>query len=546
MKKLFLLLILVISSNFHALSVTQNYKPNSDPFTNYDYLWNYFDRHYSLFDAKQINWDSLYPVYRNMITATTNDEQLFDIMSGLLSNLNDNHVNLRYGNNKFNAGILQRLEMQDFSLDVIKNKYLKEYKTKLNRDEGRSLLQYGRLDDSTGYIHISGFNGVDEITKAMDEILEEFKNMKQIIVDVRSNGGGDDKVANTIANRFAAEKRLFMTTRIRYGISHTDFSTLKYWYTKPEGKTQFLKPVILLTHRHSISAAENFTLAMRTLDNVTILGDTTSGAFSDRDTENLPNGWQFTISYKLFSDQNGICFEGIGLAPDISKLNTKEDIAKERDMVLEYAIGYLNMGTSNSKTYHATVPSKESIAEIILSSGNSTNTNDLMSSLKTKLSENPDRYYLNDDEMREAAFMFMFMGKPSDAAEVLKFNNEINTNSFYYYSLEYLRLLIINDIKSAELVFNEAVQSKISDFLIKEGTVNNIGYFFMNAGMLDRAIEVFKAGTLTFPDSFNVYDSLGEAYMKLGNKELAKKNYEKSLELNPENENARTMLEKLK
>lgn len=60
------------------------------------------------------------------------------------------------------------------------------------------------------------------------------------------------------------------------------------------------------------------------------------------------------------------------------------------------------------------------------------------------------------------------------------------------------------------------------------------------------AIEIFKLNVEQFPNSFNVYDSLGEAYMMDGNTKLAIENYEKSLELNPNNENAKKMLEKLK
>jgi cytochrome c-type biogenesis protein CcmH/NrfG len=48
-----------------------------------------------------------------------------------------------------------------------------------------------------------------------------------------------------------------------------------------------------------------------------------------------------------------------------------------------------------------------------------------------------------------------------------------------------------------------------------------------------------------YPQSANVYDSLGEAHMTDGQKKLAIQNYKKSLELNPDNNNAKEMLEKL-
>jgi tetratricopeptide (TPR) repeat protein len=64
--------------------------------------------------------------------------------------------------------------------------------------------------------------------------------------------------------------------------------------------------------------------------------------------------------------------------------------------------------------------------------------------------------------------------------------------------------------------------------------------------MITAAIEVFKMNVEMNPQSANAYDSLGEAYMKAGDDENAIKNYEKSLELNADNDNAKKMLKKLK
>jgi tetratricopeptide (TPR) repeat protein len=79
-----------------------------------------------------------------------------------------------------------------------------------------------------------------------------------------------------------------------------------------------------------------------------------------------------------------------------------------------------------------------------------------------------------------------------------------------------------------------------------EASVNALGYRLMNANRLDEAIEIFKLNVEAFPRAWNVYDSLGEAYMKKGNRELAIKNYEKSLELNPQNGGARDALHRLR
>ncbi|HEY7543309.1 MAG TPA: tetratricopeptide repeat protein [Blastocatellia bacterium] len=79
-----------------------------------------------------------------------------------------------------------------------------------------------------------------------------------------------------------------------------------------------------------------------------------------------------------------------------------------------------------------------------------------------------------------------------------------------------------------------------------EAQVNALGYRLMNANRLDDAIEIFKLNVEAYPRSWNVYDSLGEAYMNKGNRELAIKNYEKSLELNPQNGGAMDALHKLR
>ncbi|HSI70329.1 MAG TPA: serine hydrolase [Gillisia sp.] len=81
---------------------------------------------------------------------------------------------------------------------------------------------------------------------------------------------------------------------------------------------------------------------------------------------------------------------------------------------------------------------------------------------------------------------------------------------------------------------------------LKEGEMNQIGYQLLQNGKTKEAIEVFKINVEEFPDSWNTYDSLGEGYMKDGQKENAIANYQKSIEMNPDNENGKQMLEKIR
>ncbi|MFC1724631.1 serine hydrolase [candidate division KSB1 bacterium] len=110
----------------------------------------------------------------------------------------------------------------------------------------------------------------------------------------------------------------------------------------------------------------------------------------------------------------------------------------------------------------------------------------------------------------------------------------------------------------AEILKNDGVDEAISKFrefikkepaeksILPENNLNMLGYFYLRSNKIDDAIKLFKFNVDIYPESSNVYDSLGEAYMKKGDNELAIKNYEKSIELNPDNTDGIEMLKRLK
>jgi CubicO group peptidase (beta-lactamase class C family) len=82
---------------------------------------------------------------------------------------------------------------------------------------------------------------------------------------------------------------------------------------------------------------------------------------------------------------------------------------------------------------------------------------------------------------------------------------------------------------------------------VGEAQINRLGYLLLyRLKQVKDAIEVFSLNTEDFPRSANTWDSLAEAYMVAGNKELAIRHYEKSLELNPSNTDALEKLRKLR
>jgi len=94
--------------------------------------------------------------------------------------------------------------------------------------------------------------------------------------------------------------------------------------------------------------------------------------------------------------------------------------------------------------------------------------------------------------------------------------------------------------------YRTARQARPSDPAIDEETMNRIGYVLLRGKKLKDAIEVFKQNVADHPDSWNVFDSLGEAYAADGQTSLAIQAYERSLQLNPASTGGAEALKKLR
>jgi C-terminal processing protease CtpA/Prc len=389
----------------------------SEPEKNFEHLWKTYDRNYALFGAKHIDWDALYKVYRPRVTAKTTEDELFQIIADMLGNLNDNHVRLMSPKRQFQSGILGQMKMEDFSLDLVKQKYLKG-KSKPLVDGN---FDYGWITDSIGYFHFRGFGRMELTRAAIDAIIKEFKDAKAVVVDVRGNGGGDDQVGKLIADRFADRKRHYMKTAIRNGSRHDDFTPWKYWYVEPGGPIQFTKPVILLTHRHSVSAAENFALAMRVLPHVTVVGDATSGVFADVYGDRLPNGWRFSVSFKLFIDQTGFCWEGIGVPADIRQINTKQDIEAQSDKPLEFAVSLIETGSLKLQEESSSLKDiRESLARNLARDIKEKGLETALKAYRRAKAGAQSSYYFDLEELMDAGDRLWKSGKKPEAVEVFK------------------------------------------------------------------------------------------------------------------------------
>ena len=328
------LLLIIITISFFSCSkqLIGTEKPNT-PLSNFESLWTDFDIHYGSFIPRKIDWENQKSKCSPLINNSMNEEELYKVLVKLLDTLNDDHVFLRpmksTGLPWYTGGIIGRTKIEDFDKKVAQA-YLKR------KQVYNKALEYGVFDGNVGYLNIIdlGMN-YDVYPKAMDVILDSLKNTKGIIIELRENGGGSDRVAQYIANRFASSKHLAFTASLKKGPNHSDFAKPIESFTEPAGNYQYIKPVVLLTNLNCFSSGETFVLAMQQNSNVKLVGDYTGGALSDAVERELPNGWLYRLPIADVRDATGKSLEGIGIMPDYLIKNSKAELKAGTDKVLE-------------------------------------------------------------------------------------------------------------------------------------------------------------------------------------------------------------------
>lgn len=96
--------------------------------------------------------------------------------------------------------------------------------------------------------------------------------------------------------------------------------------------------------------------------------------------------------------------------------------------------------------------------------------------------------------------------------------------------------------EAADGIFRNLRARSGDEYYFDEKEFNNVGYLLLKVEKVDEAVALFKMNVDMYPESWNVYDSLGEAYLVKGEVARATQLYEQSLEINPDNENGRKML----
>ncbi len=257
-------------------------------------------------------------------------DDIFFFLSDLLAELKDGHVALysRGGGSPVIPYITPRqLKARKlYDPEIVRNYFPLSL-------TGENNIEYGISPERVGYIYIGAFK---EGTWAydIDAVLDGMKDVKGLIIDVRSNGGGTTDASEIILGRFI-EYQLQGPQFYRHGVK------LPLGYVRARGPYQWKKPTVVLINGASFSTAEIFPEMMKQLPFVTAIGDTTGGGGGGYDYYPLPSGTKIRIPMQEFLRYDGMRLEWNGVLPDSLVIQNPQHLVQGHDDQLEYALNFL-------------------------------------------------------------------------------------------------------------------------------------------------------------------------------------------------------------
>lgn len=305
-------------------------------------MWVVMDEHYAFFDLHGVDWDA-----RRSLTppSSATDNELFTAMTTALAGLDDGHVQLIAGELGFFSPSVAPVWMPELHLsrDTLHQVARNAIGIPLTAID-RTGIEYGIRDDGIGYILITrmstdpSFNQLGSVLaqESFAQVAANLAAAKTLIIDVRYNPGGDDGTAFAYAGHLTDKPVLALRKQTRKG----DTWTAAIEATVQPRTPHLDQPVILLTSQLTGSGAEIFTMALREMPHVTVMGENTGGGLSDILGTTLPNGWGLGLSNQDYRTPDGTSYEGIGLPPDIALEMDGDALSQGVDIVLEAAIAH--------------------------------------------------------------------------------------------------------------------------------------------------------------------------------------------------------------
>jgi hypothetical protein len=308
----------------------------------FDQVWGDFDRNYSYFISKDVDWGRARAEYRPRFAGELSADDFVDQLLPMLGELRDWHVAVRRADGTWEGTETDVVERNH--TDTPRNRYtVDSYRTL-----GDTVIWYAWLEHDLAYIRVDtldteAWSGITDAD--IEDIFLTFAGAAGMIVDLRPNSGGNETNASRIASRLVETEVTYGYVETRNGPGHGDFDAMVEKRLTPSSGTRFSGPVVGLIGQRCMSSAEWFTLMLRAAG-ARLVGDVTRGASGNpREYGPLANGVSYMISTWIAyapdaSGSVGPEVEDRGIEPDVT-IAPESSFDGEHDYVVERGIAEL-------------------------------------------------------------------------------------------------------------------------------------------------------------------------------------------------------------
>jgi carboxyl-terminal processing protease len=330
---------------------------SDDPVKNFDVLADCFDQHYAFFGLRGVDWPPRRGAFRVKAAACRDDTALLDLFEALIGPLRDSHVSLTspIRNIGVDSPVADRKlavpaafgarpwsEGRDAYTRALRKGFNALFLDGRGRSSANGTVLWGEAAPGIGYLAVLGEFGhaetararaaqdlpreaveaagfladeIRELNRILDQAADALAGMKAVIVDVRVNYGGYDRLALEVAGRFTDQPRV--AYRKKTWTNRGIVAEQAIEVTPNPGPSLAHLPTYLLTSRQTASAGEILVFAMRACPNVVQVGEPTLGILSDNLYKRLPNGWELSLSNELYLAPDGALYEASGIPPAV-------------------------------------------------------------------------------------------------------------------------------------------------------------------------------------------------------------------------------------
>lgn len=300
-----------------------------------EHAWSLVDARYALFpDKPGVDWDGARQRALDRVAGGATDAALFDALAAMIAELEDDHVNLRA---PFDLSWDRQREADSpptFDGTLVRQHVLGG----VFRQASGAL--YGRITGPDGasvaYLRLSDFNAVPG-EAGLDAIYEDFEGASRLIVDLRGNGGGALEECARFLSRLVLTERVGWQLVPRVGAARDALGDPIARTVSPSDRARFDGPLLVLTDRHTYSAANTAALVLAERPQTRLVGQPTGGGGGAPRWFELPNGWGMRLpTYRLVTADG----EGAeaGIAPDVAADPDPTLSAQGRDAMIEAAL----------------------------------------------------------------------------------------------------------------------------------------------------------------------------------------------------------------